>query len=35
MKATKNQKQTMSFTRMSAEDNMYDKVVLKICQKGI
>ena len=31
MNATKNQKETISFTTISTEDNMYNKVVLKVC----
>ena len=33
MNATKNQKQTRSLNTMSTEDNMYNEVVLEVCQK--
>ena len=33
MDATKNQKQTMSLTTMSTEENMYNEVVSKVRQK--
>ena len=33
--AIKNQKQTMSLTTMStADDGMYNKVLLRVCQRG-
>ena len=32
--ATKNQKQTMSLTTVSIEGGMYNKVLLKVCQRG-
>ena len=33
-KAIKNQKQTMSLTTMSTDDGMYNKVLLRVCQRG-
>ena len=30
---TKNQKQTMSLTTLSTEGDMYNKVLLRVCQK--
>ena len=32
--ATKNQRQTMSLTTVSTEGGMYNKVLIKVCQKG-
>ena len=32
--AKKNQKQTMCLTTMSTEGGMYDKVLLRVCQRG-
>ena len=32
--AIKNQKQTMSLTTMSTDDGMYNKVLLRVCQRG-
>ena len=34
MIATKNQKQTISLTIVSTEGGMYNKVLLRVCQKG-
>ena len=34
MIATKNQKQTMSLTTVSTEGSMYNKVLLRVCQRG-
>ena len=32
--AIKNQKQTMSLTTMSIDDGMYNRVQLRVCQRG-
>ena len=32
--AIKNQKQTMSLTTMSTDDDMYNRVLLRVCQRG-
>ena len=32
--ALKNQKQTMSLTTMSTDDGMYNRVQLRVCQRG-
>ena len=32
--APKNQKQTMSLTTVSTEGGMYNKVLLRVCQRG-
>ena len=32
--AIKNRKQPMSLTTMSADDGMYNKVLLRVCQRG-
>ena len=32
--ATKNQKHTMSLTTMSTDDGMYNRVQLRVCQRG-
>ena len=32
--ATKNQKQTMSLTTASTEGGMYNKILLRVCQRG-
>ena len=32
--ATKNQKQTMSLTTVSTEGGMYNKVLLRVCQRS-
>ena len=34
MIATKNQKQTISLTIVTTEGGMYNKVLLRVCQKG-
>ena len=33
MSATQNQKQTMSLPTISTEDGMYNRVVLRVCQR--
>ena len=35
MIATKNQKQTISLTIVSTEGGMYNKVLLRVCQKKL
>ena len=32
--AIKNQKQTMSLTTMSTDDGMYNKYLLRVCERG-